>query len=361
MRATESTPSIPVQTRSVSGRGTALYVLGMLIAGLCLFWTFREVDVPRTWKTLTRLGPSLLLTFLPFFLSLTFDGLGWSRILLTLGRRVEPLRLAALRMSAEALCLSLPGGVLLAETLKPVFLERHHGVPLDEGVSVIAARKCFIILAHGLYVGLAVLLGWPFLADCSRRVLGVTGLPQLAAGAAGVLVTLATVSRWLIRGGLAGRLGRMLRRIPLRALQHWVDARKASFEQADGHLGRALELRHLALPALFYTCMWITEATETFFLLRLLGFQVVWSDALAIEAVMSVIKVLAFFVPAGLGVQDAGYTAFIAGISGADALHLAAAFALIKRARELFLMGLGYAFLFMRTRRARRLQTPAAA
>ena len=110
--------------------------------------------------------------------------------------------------------------------------------------------------------------------------------------------------------------------------------------------------------------MWLCEASETFLLLRLFGFDVAWSDAIAIESVMSVLKALAFFVPAGLGVQDAGYAAFISsmsGMSGTGALPLAAAFALVKRARELCYMGLGYVLLFVRTRRAERLEMPAAA
>lgn len=339
----------------------ALYGVGLLTAGVCLFWTFRTVDLKHAWEAVALLGPWLPLTFLPFLFSLGFDGLGWSRILSALGRRVEPLRLAALRVSVEALCISLPGGVLFAETLKPVLLKNRHHVPLDEGVSVIAARKCFIILAHGLYLGLGVLLGWRFLADGSRRVLGVSGLPLLAAGASVALLSITLVSRWLIRGGLAGWLGRLLGRVPLRSVQRWVEERRTAFEQADGHLGRALALRQLALPALLYVGMWLCEATETFLLLRLFGFDVAWGDALAIESVMSVLKVLAFFVPAGLGVQDAGYAAFIAGMSGSQALHLAAAFALVKRARELFFLGLGYALLMLRPRRLQGGQRPATA
>ncbi|PTL85559.1 lysylphosphatidylglycerol synthase domain-containing protein [Vitiosangium sp. GDMCC 1.1324] len=361
MRAAASTPSTPARNGPAHPRATVLYGLGLLTAGGCLFWTFRSVDLSRAWNAVALLGPALFLTFLPFSLSVGFDGLAWSRILSTLGRGVAPLRLAAIRLITEALCISLPGGILLAESLKPVLLEKRHGVPLDEGVSVIAARKWSIILAHGLYLGLATLLGWQFLATSSQRVLGVSGLPRLAMGAAVALFAIAAVSRWLIRGGLAGRLGGLLRRIPLRPLRRWVEARELAFRQADGHLGRALAPRNLGPPALFHLAMWLTESAESFLLLRLLGFDVAWSDALAIEAVMSVLKVLVFFVPAGLGVQDAGYAAFIAGMSGSQALHLAAAFTLVKRSRELFYLGLGYALLLLRTRRARHLQSAAAA
>jgi uncharacterized membrane protein YbhN (UPF0104 family) len=335
----------------------ALYTVGLLAAAACLYWTFREVDFTRAWGAVALLGPTVLLIPLPYVLSAAIDGVAWSRILAVLDRRVASLRLLSFRLSADALLVSLPGGALFAETLKPMLLKSRCGVPLNESVSVIAARKCFIVFAHGLYIGLGVVLGWNFLVTNSQRVLGISGLPQLATGAALALMALACVSSWIIGGGaLAGRLGRFLERLPGRGLKRWLEERKAGFEQADGHLGRMLAPRKAVLPAILYVGMWVADAAETFLLLRLLGFDIGIGEALAIEGIMSVLKVLVFFVPAGLGVQDAGYAAFIGGVAGPGSLHLAAAFVMLKRAREVLLIGVGYGLLFFQ-RKTRELET----
>ncbi|WP_257456109.1 flippase-like domain-containing protein [Archangium lipolyticum] len=356
MRASPPDPSTPSARPKLQPRGVVLHAAGLLVAAACLHGAFREVDLSRAWGAVALLGPTVLLVPLPYALSATVDGVAWSRILAVLERRVAPLRLLSFRLSADALLISLPGGAFFAETLKPMLLTRRCGVPLHESVSVLAARKCLIVLGHGLFLGLGVALGWDFLVTSSQRVLGVSGLPHLAMGAALALILLAGGSAWSLGGGaLAGRLGRLLERLPSRGLKRWLEGRKAGFARADGHLGRMLAPRESLLPALLYVGMWVADATETFLLLRLLGLEVGFGEALALEGIMSVLKVLVFFVPAGLGVQDAGYAAFIGGLAGPGALHLAAAFVLLKRAREVLLIAVGYGLLLSQ-RKARRLE-----
>jgi uncharacterized membrane protein YbhN (UPF0104 family) len=55
---------------------------------------------------------------------------------------------------------------------------------------------------------------------------------------------------------------------------------------------------------------------------------------------------MAFFVPAGLGVQDLGYFAFFSALGVPDAMGVGAAFVLLKRTKELFWVCVGYTLLF---------------
>ena len=160
-----------------------------------------------------------------------------------------------------------------------------------------------------------------------------------------VLVGIALMSGWVMSGGLAGRLGRRLQRLPLSSIREWVVRKRADLERADGTLRRVLVPRRLVPLAALYLGMWLAESVEAFLLLRLLGFDVTFGDAVALEAVMSVLRALVFFIPAGLGVQDAGYAAFLAGVGGTDTLSAVAAFILLKRARELVWMSVGYVML----------------
>jgi hypothetical protein len=63
------------------------------------------------------------------------------------------------------------------------------------------------------------------------------------------------------------------------------------------------------------------------------------------EAAVVFLRNLAFFVPAGLGVQDAGYFKFLAafGISPVGA----GAFVILKRAKEALWVGVGYLVLLV--------------
>jgi uncharacterized protein (TIRG00374 family) len=337
-------------------RARRLYVLGLAVAAGCLYLTFRDADLARAWAEVKRLGPVVLLAFVPYGVSLALDGHAWSRLLGAMGRRVEAWKLFSLRVGAESVALSLPAGALLAETMKPVLLRSRCGVPLSEGVSVIAVRKVLILLGHGLYLAVGLALGASFL---SRGSTAGGMLPWAVAGVAVALAGVALGSGWVMAGGLAGRVGRWLQRLPHAAVRGWVERQRVALERADGALGRALVSRRLVTPALLYLGMWLAESVEAYLLLRLLGFDVTFGDAVALEAVMSVLRALVFFIPAGLGVQDAGYAAFLAGLGGPDALHAVAAFVLLKRARELCWMGVGYALLVLQARaRGQRPEAP---
>jgi hypothetical protein len=55
-------------------------------------------------------------------------------------------------------------------------------------------------------------------------------------------------------------------------------------------------------------------------------------------------------VPAGLGVQDLSYLAFLRALQVPDALNVAAAFLLLKRSKECFWSMIGYALLALELR-----------
>ncbi len=82
----------------------------------------------------------------------------------------------------------------------------------------------------------------------------------------------------------------------------------------------------LQLAALISGCF------EIWFAMRLFGHPVSWGDALVLESMTQAVRHLAFVVPAGLGVQEAGLVLFghTLGISG----ELALAVSMAKRMRE---------------------------
>jgi uncharacterized membrane protein YbhN (UPF0104 family) len=76
----------------------------------------------------------------------------------------------------------------------------------------------------------------------------------------------------------------------------------------------------------------ISGCFEIWFALHLFGHPVSWGNALVLESMTQAVRHLAFVVPAGLGVQEAGLVLFghTLGISG----ELALAVSMVKRMRE---------------------------
>jgi putative membrane protein len=156
-----------------------------------------------------------------------------------------------------------------------------------------------LLLALGLTAALVVV---PFLA---RRSLG--GLLERAVGA------------------LSHRLPAMLR---LDERSIGVEVRE-SFEdilRQRGRLGWAFALHLLC---------WYLGAAETWVALRLLGQDVTWPQALAMDGAVAILRTFGLMVPAAAGVQEASYllAAAVLGIPPATAI----AAALARRARDLVL------------------------
>jgi putative membrane protein len=102
----------------------------------------------------------------------------------------------------------------------------------------------------------------------------------------------------------------------------------------DAHIHALLERRTVLLKALAWQLAGLFVGTwEVWFALRLLGHPLGFAEALAIEALTQAARHVAFFVPAGLGVQEAVVLLLgeALGISAPIALSLA----LVKRGREL--------------------------
>jgi putative membrane protein len=88
---------------------------------------------------------------------------------------------------------------------------------------------------------------------------------------------------------------------------------------------------------------WVVGTGEVWFVLRLIGHPVDWTDALILESLGQAIRGAAFAIPGSLGVQEGGYLllARLVGLPPEAALALS----LAKRARELLLGVPGIVYL----------------
>ncbi|HEY3500525.1 MAG TPA: lysylphosphatidylglycerol synthase domain-containing protein [Polyangiaceae bacterium] len=285
---------------------------------------------------------------LPQLAALSAESLGWTYAFRILGQKVRWSALLRVRLATEALAQSLPFGVAFAESIKPVLLKRHAGLEVAPAVAGMAARKYLLLLSQSIYVlGLGT-LGFSALQTASESLIRFPGLGYIACGAGVALgVGALAIALALRQSELARATLSLLRRLPLARLREWLSRREPAFAATDGAVAcffRADARRTLA-PALGFGIGWLLESVETFLILRLLGVELDFVTIASFEVVLSLVRNVAFFVPAGLGVQDLGYVACLAALGVPEAASVGAAFVLLKRAKELFWIAVGYGFL----------------
>ena len=322
------------------------------IAALALWNTLRHAELGRAASLALGSGPKVALVVVPFLLAMLLQTAGYACILAAVGqarsgvraRASAYFRLLSVVLSTEAVLLSVPAGAALAETINPYLLKRRLGVPISEGLAAGAAKKAAIVFTNGLYIGIAVVFGAGYLRSASHALIGAGGLSWLVtAGGVAMLIAALVMSRVLFSGSVAARSHGLLRRIPNMRLRAFLDDRKAGFVETDAHFAALVQRGRpaLATSLVFMLGCWLAEGAEAFVILRLLGVDMPFAEVLAFEVVVSLLRSLAFMVPAGLGVQDAGYVAFLGAFGVPDAATLGVAFILVKRARELLFIAVG--------------------
>ncbi len=325
-----------------------------LLAALGLFvLTLRSADLGRALSLIRALGPTLPLLLLPQILAVSLDALGWQLAFRGLGRAVRLRVLIAVRLVADAVFMSLPSGSIIAEALQPYLLRRRGDMPFEEAVVGTVARKIFVILSQGLFLGLSATVAYSVLQRASQKAIGRPGLPALLLFGSLLLVAIAVVLGTIFfYGKVAQRSRRALERLGLSWLRPWLERHAHRFGAADDHVARyfASGPARLLAPLPAFLAMWLVKAFETWLFVRLLGAPIHFGTAMALETTIILVRVLVVPVPGGLGVQDLGYVLFMRAIAVPDATTVGAALALLKRGKEVFWTTIGLA-IFVATRR----------
>ena len=318
---------------------------GLALAAYLFACLFRHADAGATWGAITAAGPLAAVALVPFLFGMTFDALGSVALLRALGNRTTLAQMLPVRIASEAIHLSIPAGFVASDTASALLLEARADVALRDGVVATIARKWLVMRAHAAYIVVGAVVGFPALAALSRRLMGNDALAWCVFGSA--IVPL--VGSWALGAGLLGRsaferLRSLLVRLPSRRASRWLETRRGAASATDAQAARLrCDARaSMTASALFLAC-WATEALESAVLARLVGVDVSLSGVVAVEAALSLVRSIAVIAPSGLGVVDLGY-ATVLPLLGADPSS-AAAFVLLKRAKELSWVAVGYAVL----------------
>jgi hypothetical protein len=314
-------------------------------AGLVLARAFHQVCWPATLAAVRHAGSGAPFILLPFLLAMLLDAGGLVLLLRPLGHAVSMTRMLPIRIATEALHLTAPAGFVVADSATAALLDAQSGVPLGQGAILVVARKWLVMRAHAVYIVIGALAGAPLLAPVSERAFGGRWLPfAVAASALIPFVLSALVGSGFRSGALLARLQGLVSRLPGRALGARAAAWSAPARALDAHMqaiGRSTS-RTWTAAAAFFGC-WILESIETAVILALAGGPSSLGLALGAEVGISLLRSVGNVAPAGLGIQDAGYAALLPAMG--VSVDVAAAFVLLKRAKELAWILVGYALL----------------
>jgi len=321
------------------------------IALLALWNTLRHAELRRAAAQVAAIGAPIALVPLSFLAAYAFHAAALRRVLAVLGRDARYARLLSVVISAEAVIMTFPGGPGAGDAVSPYLLKGRCDVPIPDGLAAVAAKKTLILLANAVYMGIALAFGIGYLRAASPALLGAPGLEWMVlAVAGGLFVGAIAMSRVLVGGNLAARSHGLLGRIPSARLRRWLDEQRSGFLETDQHFAVLFRERRrsLALSTLLLVGMWLAEGLDTLVILRLLRVDLSIQEVLSFEVVVVLLRSFAFMIPGALGVQDAGYVAFLSAFGVPDAATVGVAFVLVKRAKELFWIIVGYSLFLQR-------------
>ena len=301
--------------------------------GLALFaWFVQRAGVGEIARAFTNLGWLAPVVLLPFGLVYLLDTLGWR---FAFGDEGVPGvgfgTLARIRWAGESINTVLPSAYIGGEAIKVQLLHKR-GVPRMHSASSVVAGKTAQVVAQVMFIAAGAIAGAAILPPESPARAGMLTITALAAVIVALLI-------WLQQRGMFRTLTAIL---PLRALTNRaetlrrLDARIFEFYRKDR--------RHFVLATAAYLAGWIADTLEILLVSHLLGMPIDFSEALAVEAFISVAKALGIFVPGALGVQESGivFLCYLFGLPPA----LGVTYAIIRRGREVVYVAIGGMFLY---------------
>lgn len=317
-----------------------------LFIGLALFvYLIAQTGLSDILTRIRSLGAGFLLILAISFIRQFVRAFAWLRCLLPADRGAGWFALMRGRLAGDAIGDLTSGGPLVAEPLKVLAMGSH--LPMQTLISSLAVENlayafssCVMVLA-----GTLALLATFTLSDSLRVAsfvaLGVVALILLISILV-IRLRLKLLSRWsemLLRAfGLSEKWGRRL--ADLREMENYV---------FDFYARRPVDF---LLTALCEITFHVAGVAEIFVALWLIGSPVSLLNAFILEAVNRVINIVFAFVPAMLGVDEAGTELLTRTLGLTDGVGVT--LAIIRKARMLFWIVLGLLFLAMARRTSER-------
>ncbi len=312
--------------------------LGLLAVGLGAFgWYVGRSGIQEAAGAFAKLGALAPLVLVPYFLVYLVDAVGW-RLTFTGRMPVGFPTFWRIRWIGEAMNNVIPSAYVGGEALK-VYLLRQRGVDPSIATTAAVVSKSAQTLAQLIFICLAAAIFLRIAPDVPwlRQSLGVVlggGLMAL-----GVLF-------WIQQRGVFATVRQITGLVGWKP--HWLESRREKLEKTDATITgfyRHQRGRFLGSASMYFTG-WLLDSTEIYLVSRLLGQPVTVSQALVLEAFVGVAKVMGMWVPGAMGVQEGGI--LLIGRTAGLPEPLCIAYAVLRRAREVIFVAVGWILFYAR-------------
>lgn len=311
----------------------------LLFLGASLFfWLIQLAGIQRLLDTFYEIGWPLFLIFIPYFIVYLLDALGWQSTFNLRPKRLGFYRLFLIRTAGESLNNTLPSASLGGEPVKALLLKRFNVDMAEASSSVIVAKTTmtiaqalFTLLGFGaLYISLehSIALSGFFPVAWIVFIVGVIGLGVLVrlqqTGFTRPLVRVVGVSKLFTQ--ILARYEKTLVALDVNLARFHSQA-KAKFWVSSG----------------WFFCGWMVGVFEVYFFGVIFGVPLSLIDALAIEALVTMLRTVAFLMPGNIGIQEGGIVLLFLAVG--QTTFSGISFSLVRRLRELIWIGFGFGLL----------------
>ena len=317
-------------------------ILKITLLGLgcgVLYWTIRSVGTQGIMENILALGWKLLPLLLVYPFIFGFNTLGWIHSFpKNLPGQTPFWDIYRIRIIGETLNAVVPWAASLGgEPVKAELLRTRHGIRASEGYASILIVHTTLWISLNLFVIGAVAATFntrpltPVLWNSVLAFLAVLGLGAsllvvgIHFGVFQNIHNLGETFKWW-GGGSSEKKSRYLQ----------LDAEIKKFYTENK--------RNFYLSAFYNFLAWFIGSIEVYWVARILGIPMTFMDAWLFEALFQVLRIVTFFIPSSIGAQEGGIVLIFQqfGIGGVPALT----FAVLRRLREVFWIGVGLLLWF---------------
>jgi uncharacterized protein (TIRG00374 family) len=289
-----------------------------------------QIDLAQVKTYLHEMRWAFPLIFLPYIAVYCCDTLGW-RFAFGASLSIPFRTLFLTRVGGEAINNLTPLAYLGGEPVKAHLLTRFQ-IPMIQGMAASIIAKLLISISQFFFVILGGMLAYSHLVT-RPDVLWPLVVILLAVGV--LLVGLS----YGLRVGLFTILFTVLDRwqVTPSFMEQWRVQLRQLDETIVGFAHRYPSLLILSWGLHFVG--WVVGTLEVLAIFYAVGIPLRVTEAIAIEALASVVKAAAFFIPGSLGVQDGGNVLLLAIFGYPSGFGLT--FSLVRRMRELLWISIG--------------------
>jgi glycosyltransferase 2 family protein len=302
----------------------------LLVLALGLFgWYLAKLGLANVFDAITKLGVWAPLVLVPYFVVYIIDCIAWSQTLPS--RSVPFLTRFRIRWAGESVNNLVPTAYVGGEAAKVVLL-RQHGISAQDGAVAAVVSKTAQSVAQLFFILSASVVLFQLAKDQPGLRLAIFII--LTGGAAAIVALF-----WIQKVGLFRMFWGLVRLLPWKSRR--LEEKKTKLLDLDHTIFAFYRNDSVRFyrSTLLYLCGWALDTVEIYLVAYLLGVPVTWSQALVMEALTGVAKALGMWLPGSLGVQESGII-LIGKLVGLPDTFVAA-YALIRRLRELVFAGVG--------------------